>query len=352
MQFLVGYQFLTTDDFLNEIIKQKQHIREVYFSWGDMPNGRHAAAAHATLPAWEVKARMQHDLTTISDAGIECNLLLNGNCYGGRALSRDFLTHVCEDVDEVGEKFRLTSVTTTSPVLAHLIKTNFPQLEVRASVNMEIDTVAGMEYIENDFDGFYLGRELNRDIAQMKVMSDWCHEHGKKAYLLANSGCLNHCSARQFHDNLVSHEREIMAMDNGVNFHGICRDYLTNAENKDVYLRRLNFIRPEDMYLYKGLVSAAKLATRVNPNPTQILRAYIAGQYAGNLLNLLEPDHAEGLYPYVLENRKLPADFGKQISACGHICDKGGACNYCERAVNEALVRLPDYAIADSSDHH
>ena len=29
-----------------------------------------------------------------------------------------------------------------------------------------------------------------------------------------NSGCLNNCSVHVFHDNLVSHESEIAAMDN------------------------------------------------------------------------------------------------------------------------------------------
>ena len=39
MKFMVGLQN-RNDDFLQSIIQNKEHIYEVYFSWGDFPNGR------------------------------------------------------------------------------------------------------------------------------------------------------------------------------------------------------------------------------------------------------------------------------------------------------------------------
>ena len=39
MKFLVGLQF-GDDALVSEIIKNKDYISEVYFSWGDFPNGR------------------------------------------------------------------------------------------------------------------------------------------------------------------------------------------------------------------------------------------------------------------------------------------------------------------------
>ena len=350
MKWLVGYQLTENDRFMNEMLRWKEQIQEVYFSWGGMPNGRHASGAHAHLTPSQARRCMEADLQTLSDAGFAFNLLLNGNCYGGRSLARSFLTEVCDAVDELGGRFGLSSVTTTSPVLARLIKQNFPQLEVRASVNMEIGTIAGMEYLAQDFDSFYIQRELNRDLPALRELCQWCADNGKKSYLLANSGCLNHCSARQFHDNLVAHESEIVQMDNGASFHGVCGDYLKNAADKSVYLRRLNFIRPEDTGLYEGMVTAMKLATRVNPAPDRVLRAYAQGQYAGNLLDLLEPDHAARLYPQVIENGRLPQGFGKQVATCGQSCEHGGHCTYCQDALRSALVTLPDCAVAQSAD--
>ena len=66
-----------------------------------------------------------------------------------------------------------------------------------------------MKYLEKDFCGFYMKRELNRDFEMIEKLHGWCKENGKKFYLLANSGCLNFCSAHNFHDNLVAHEEEI-----------------------------------------------------------------------------------------------------------------------------------------------
>lgn len=348
MKWLVGYQLLENDSFLTELLRQKTSISEVYFSYGTMPNGRHSAVTHETLTEWEAARRMDEDLHTLSTAGFSFNLLLNGNCYGGRSLARGFLLSVCECVEEVGSRFGLSSVTTTSPVLADLIKKNFPDLAVRASVNLEIGTVSGMEYLADRFDGFYIAKELNRDISALHKISSWCKENGKKCYLLANSGCLSHCSARQFHDNLVAHEKEIAEMDNGAEFHGICENYLRTTDDPSRYLRNLNFIRPEDIALYEDLVDGIKLATRVGRNPAQVLRAYQNRAYTGNLLELLEPDHARHLYPKVLENSRLPEDFGRVVSSCKQHCSET-ACNYCRQAVEQALVTLPDAALLQNN---
>ena len=61
-------------------------------------------------------------------------------------------------------------------------------------------------------------REFNRDFNAIKKLKNWYDENGKSLHILANSGCLNHCSAHMFHDNLVSHESEISKMDNCYEF--------------------------------------------------------------------------------------------------------------------------------------
>ena len=81
---------------------------------------------------------------------------------------------------------------------------------------------------------------------------------------------------------------------------------MKKEENRDWLLHGTSYIRPEDVYLYEGLVPAMKLATRVHENPTRILRAYIdRAKYVGNTADLLEPNHAGVIYPYILENHKI-----------------------------------------------
>ena len=306
MLFSVGYATRADDTLVKEIIDLKDGINEVYFSWGKTPSGRNDQTRSEGLTPWEAIARQVEDIKTLYQAGLKFNLLFNANCYGDRAQARSFFGEVGEIIDYVGGNYSLSSVTTTSPLVAKFVKQNFPSLDVRASVNMGIGSVLGFEYLADEFDSFYVKRELNRDFNALKSLKEWCDNNGKKMYMLANSGCLNDCSAHTFHDNLVAHEEGASQMDNGYQFTGVCKRYLSKEKNRGVLLSGTNYIRPEDTELYEGLVSGMKLATRVHENPSRVLRAYIERKkFVGNTASLLEPNHAGTIYPYVLENGNI-----------------------------------------------
>ena len=302
MKFSLGYQ-CTNAPFIDEIIREKEKIAEVYFSWADYPNGRNSQLRQKGLTSEQAQAKQEQDLARLAEGGVALNLLFNAMCYGKDSQSRAFFQGIGNTIDSLSHTYGLASVTTTSPLIARFIKDNFPNLEVRASVNMSIGTVEGMDYAKDLFDSFYLKRELNRDFAAIRALKEWCDAEGKKLYGLANSGCLNHCSAHVFHDNLVAHEQEIAQMDNGYAFEGLCRLHLKQRPKS--ILERSSFIRPEEIPLYEGLFEAVKLATRVSPMPLRILRAYTEGSYAGSVTDLLEPNHSGLFYPYLLENSLL-----------------------------------------------
>jgi hypothetical protein len=157
---------------------------------------------------------------------------------------------------------------------------------------MEIGTVEGMDYLSDVFDGYYLKRELNRDLAAVRRIKEWCDAHGKRLYLLANSGCLNFCSSHVFHDNLVAHEAEIAREDNGYAYGGTCWKWLAKPENRAKWMERTNWIAPEDVAKYEGLCTAMKLATRINEHPVRILESYATGSHLGDIMSLLEPNHS------------------------------------------------------------
>ena len=150
-----------------------------------------------------------------------------------------------------------------------------------------------MDYLQDVFDGFYLKRELNRDLDAVRAMKTWCDDHGKRLYILANSGCLNHCSSHVFHDNLVAHEVEIARADNGYTFHGTCWAWLAKPANRAQWYARTNFIEPERVDAYEGLCTAMKLATRINAHPVRILESYATGSHIGPMQPLLEPNHGK-----------------------------------------------------------
>ncbi len=299
MKYTVGLQY-ANDRFLDCIIENKEHIHEVYFAWGDFPNGRSNQLQNAHFTPWELQQRQIQCLAALSAAGIKLNLLFNANCYGAESQSRAFFERIGTTVDYIEANFGLHSVTTTSPLIAKFVKNNFEKVATRASVNMEIGTVQGMDYLAQYFDGYYMKREHNRDLETVEKLSAWCKENGKRLHMLANSGCLNHCSAHNFHDNLVAHESEIAKMDNAYNFGGICHEYLKDPRHHKSLIEDTNFIRPEDISKYEPYFEAVKLATRVHRCPENVLCSYIRGAYSGDILQLLEPAHS--IYPYVVEN--------------------------------------------------
>jgi len=303
MKFTVGLQ-KNNIDFVDSIIKNSNHIHEVYFSWGDFQNGRSSQVRDDEYMPWELMDIQREHLKILSKAGIALNLLFNGNCYGKDSQSRAFFYKIGETIDYIKNNYSLKAITTTSPLIAKFVKANFADLEVRASVNMEIGSIQGMKYLQEYFDSFYMKREYNRDFDRIKELHKWCEDNNKKLFMLANSGCLNFCSAHNFHDNLVAHEDEIAKMDNAYEFTGVCKEYLKNPENYATLYDNMNFIRPEDILEYEPYFEAVKLATRVHNSPKEVLDSYIKGKYSGDLLRILEPAHS--IYPYVIENGNPP----------------------------------------------
>ncbi len=281
MRFSVGYQ--ENDRWIDAIAANRTSVYECYFSFGTMPSGRHGVCD---------PMRQLDDLGRLADCGIDLNILFNANCYGARAESKALFGEIGEAIERFSDGGALKSVTTTSPLVARFVKENFPELKTRASVNMEIGTVEGMEYLADRFDGYYVRREVNRDLVAFAELKKWADASGKELFMLANSGCLNNCSSHVFHDNLVAHEAEMAREDNGYAYRGTCWEYLKRETDKAKILSRWNWVAPEDIHLYEGLVSAAKLATRVNVNPVRVLESYVSGSHAGNILDLMEPNHS------------------------------------------------------------
>ncbi len=338
IKYAVGYQLPEgEDETLLDIVGQyKEHIGEVYFSWLDQPSGRSSLTNRRGVANWQGQQLMEKDLIALRRMGIKLDLLFNANCYGGKALSEYLANDVCSTIDHIGHLAGgLEIVTTTSPAIAHTVKSNFPAIEVRASVNMRIGTIKGMQYLAEDFDSFYVQREYNRDLEHIHELLDWAGQNGKKLCLLANSGCLIHCSGQTFHDNLVAHEKEICET---INLDGwlpyACWNYYKDQKNWVSFLQN-TWIRPEDIANYAGLFPVIKLATRMHARPGMVIGAYARQKHYGNLLDLFEPGFSPAFAPWVIDNTRFPADWFEKTSHCGHACHK---CDYCAGVLDQVLL--------------
>jgi len=301
-RFSIGYQATDPYDFVDLIDAHRDRISEVYFPWFGIPDGRGLSVRDDTA-----QAEMEEALRYVHDTGIALNLLFNGSCYGVNAVSKAFKASVLGAVEYAKARFGLEAITTTSPFVAEVVSSAFDDLDIRASVNMEIGTVRGLRYVEEFFDSFYVARTVNRSPSKIVSLKAWCVERGKKLYLLANSGCLRDCSAHVFHDNLVAHEKDPGAGEKEwPTFPGICWDFLKRPERRNSFLLDTTWIRPEDLVVYQGLIDGIKLATRSHRNPLAVLDAYAAGSYKGNPLSLCEPDFSALC---AIDNARFPADW-------------------------------------------
>jgi collagenase-like PrtC family protease len=348
MKFAVGYQMSEQGEepFSTIVRDYLEHIAEIYFPWGDMPSGRASIAGRRGYTDWTWQERLESDLLEIKGMGIKLDLLFNANCYGGGAVSLRLENQVISLLEHLEDAVGgVDTVTTTSLAVARTVKKHFPQIEVRASVNMRLGEERAMELVSGLFDGYYVQREYNRNIKHIKELKEWADDRGKKLYMLANSGCMACCPGQTFHDNMVAHESEI---DETANIPGwtphVCWNQLRESENWHLLLEN-SWIRPEDLSRYDNLFPIVKLATRMHAHPRMVLQAYTSRKYRGNLLDLFEPGFSPSLAPYIIDNQRFPQAWFQMTSTCSRKCR---TCGYCRELLQSLLVCM-EPEVLDSS---
>jgi hypothetical protein len=217
------------------------------------------------------------------------------------------------------------------------VQTEFPDIDVRASVNMRLGTVKSMQYVAGLFDSYTLQREYNRDPDRLAGLQAWAEQNGKALCVLVNSGCLNFCSVQTFHDNAVAHEPAINDADNITDMTTLCREYYADPAHRVNILQGSSWIRPEDMHPHREIFNGSyKLATRMHDRPGLVIGAYARAAYQGNLLDLLEPGFGPTFYPHIIDNTRFPPDWFEHITTCGGRCD----CGYCTEVLEKVLVSV------------
>jgi collagenase-like PrtC family protease len=305
MKLSVGYSLIAPDRFNEAVVKFRSSISEIYFAWPDMPSGRSAGPMDSHTRS-QLISDLLYDLEHYHAMSIPLVLLFNGNCHGNESMSTKLVQRIKNIIGSLQDGgIPIAAVTTASPFIAFHVKRLFPDIQIRASVNMRISHFTGMEYLADRFDFFYVAKEMNRDLDKLSKLKEAADGLGKNIGILANSGCLNHCSNQIFHDNLVSHEAQLVDVD--TNYSPVqCRNLMANQENWLKLLTLGNWIRPEDLRYYENVVSSVKLATRMHANPYMVIASYAEGRHRGNLLDLTEPSFAQMVAPNILDSSEFP----------------------------------------------
>jgi len=350
-KFAVGH-YLTEkpDDPLSfaELAKKfAPRLREVYFPWPGLSNAR---AKVYDKP--DDEARIAADLKYCREHGMKLDILANATCYGETSFSteqRKQILSIIGKLDDMGLKPEI--VTTTSPYIAKVFRLNFPDIEIRASVNMRLRNTLALEYLAPLYDSYYICRDVQRDLPTFHLMADWCHSHGKKLCMLANSGCVRNCPWQVFHETLLSHKfTDAFAEMDNLNLNLVCNQIFIQKKTLADFLR-CTWIRPEDVHVFEPELETIKLSTREAKYPHTIVEAYVNESFDGNLTLLMDPYHGFGFRPNRVDNKSFPADWitsgiaGKCAENCKH-------CGKCEALLEKLLkndvstnIRASDFCL-------
>ena len=335
IRFSAGYQppGQAGESFPDIVEDYRESIAEVYFPWPGMPTGR------APIGGRGAREILERDLRRLKALGVKLNLLLNAGCHGADAISRALADRVRSVVGRLAGSIGLDVVTTASPFIARVVKRAFPDIEVRASVNMRTGTVESLEYLAELFDAFHVQREYNRDLGRLTLLKTWADSRGRRLQILANSGCLPFCSGQAFHDNLVAHGKGVAAKEPADTWNPhLCWNHYRERRNWIVFLRS-TWVRPEDTHGYAPLFPVMKLATRAHDNPRAVIHAYATGRFYGNLPDLLEPGHGPLFAPFIFDNARFPPDWFTRVTNPGSRAEMDA---YYASVLDRVLVRADE----------
>lgn len=340
-KYAVGYDWNIPGGFTAMVKPYISTVKEVFFSWPGMVSGRNV---HLEKSIEDSIEQLANDLAWCRQNGIELDLLFNANCYGEDAYCEDLRNQVYDVMAELDRRSLFPEiVTTTSQYIAKVLKVRYPQVEIRASVNMRLESTKAMEYISDIFDSYYICRDIQRDRHVLALFSDWCKNHGKKLCMLVNSACLRSCPVQIWHDNYLCH-KPWKAEEQEFILHYPYRlcGRVQERPNAEAEVLRMSWIRPEDIHYYEPYVSAMKLATRSTPHPELMLKTYAEGHWDGDLLEILGAENPN----FTLDNASFPSDWIESgiAQSCAINCTNCGKCNeVLEKVLRKKVLPKPQY---------
>jgi len=341
-KFAFGYFFEKRAGFtFRDLVEQyAPFLKEVYFPWPGLLSARELEGNST-----ELQKRLIDDLKFCRSKGLALDLLVNATCYGDISFTqtqRELYYGHLKELDSYGLMPEI--VTTTSPYIARITQKFTASIDRRASVNMRLNSTLAMEYLMEEFDSYYICRDIQRDLPTVKQFAEWSRNSGKKICMLANSGCLRYCPWQTFHETLLSHnfKHALPELKKIKMQPTLCVELIQAKQYEE--LLRASWIRPEDLHQYEPYFSVIKLSTREADRPDLILKAYTSGKFDGDLLLILDPGYSYFVRPKIIDNTAFPKEWseGKIAGLCASDCTHCGKCTEILKLVLKRDPELPD----------
>lgn len=219
--------------------------------------------------------------------GAEFNYLINGTSFNNREFKKEYRRKFVEFVKKLASH-GVSVVTIGNIYLLEVVRNEVPNIEVFASVLMEVDCLARLKTISKLGPKYVcLSKTLLKNFKALENISKFCSTHVEPV-LLSNDPCLHHCALTNYHNDILSHlTGEDAHCDSYCRLH-CTRSFASDRRN----LVSASFIRPEDLTVYLNLgYRIFKLCDRKQATPwiLRALKAYVDGHYDGNLADIMAP---------------------------------------------------------------
>jgi len=314
---------------LTEWALSSGQVSEVYFATGPMDGkvwnffgGGHEVS---TDPAVE-QIRQLIDLCHRSEA--RANLLLNAATlyFAERDPLLEFVRVVAPD-----------AVTISDPMAIVPFKEAFPDLDIQASLIMNLDSVEKLrQALQRGVGTVTLPGRFSRDVRALARINALKTEFPRfRIKLIANMDCAYDCFLLPHHYMLGVFEGMRDGQPDGARAEGVyaCESCFNPPPTPEHFIR-VPFIRPEDVPYYDelGCVDALKLIYRSSPSPVleRVFRAYFERRYDGNLFDLIVEKRRvkDGPSRMMCDNTRFPKGFVRKVTRCDKECT---TCSYCGR---------------------
>jgi len=285
-------------------------------------------------------------------AGLKFDYILNAPSMGNMEWNENTHRELLEQIRWISS-IGVDSVTVSIPYLIELIKSQFPQLEVRVSTIAHVGSVARAKLFESlGAHSITLDINVNRDFTVLKAIRSAVN---CELTVLCNNLCLYQCPYEYYHHDTLGHASQSYNPLNGY-YEDYCVLRCTLDRLWDISQAiKCRWVRPEDIHVYEDIgIDMFKTSGRSMPTERILntAKAYSSRRYQGNLydiLNVITPkvgfghpdlpgvqndvvESPPGLY---IDNQALAGfiDFFKKqncLAGCSH-------CNYCQRIANEVI---------------
>ncbi|MDD3815734.1 MAG: U32 family peptidase [Desulfocapsaceae bacterium] len=330
-------------DALNELNQEfadrDGKISEIY---GSFQEGTFNSARPAKyLPAVNQK-QFQHHVALAREKGIGFNYLFNAPSYANLEYThegRRELAALLGFLVDIG----VTSVTVAIPYLVEIISSTFPQLEVVTSTIGYVGAVAGInQYHKAGASRVVLDVEVNRDFQFLRKA---CATSPVPLEIIVNPVCISQCHFKYNHYCVASMgSQSFLRGGAGIPYNQYYLNwcFLQKLQREEEFLKS-PWVRPEDLHLWEEAgLSYFKIAGRGLPSSEilRLCRSYLAGDFSGNLLELLGwphwlafRDNKDGTrlpaLDVILDNKALDGFldfFARKTPQCRLGCDQCGHC--------------------------